>query len=85
MHTAHTPEWPELLRPWELPLAKPGLPAETLVQSASSNRNICGPSHGAAHCSSSAHSGWFTSPSRPVRSRCQGRRGQGWGKGRDGE
>lgn len=27
MHTAHTPEWPELLRPWELPLAKPALPA----------------------------------------------------------
>lgn len=29
----HTPEWPMLLCLWELPLAKPSLPAEALGQS----------------------------------------------------
>lgn len=33
VHTTHTPERPVLIHPWELPLAKPGLPAEALVQS----------------------------------------------------
>lgn len=53
MHTMLTPEWPLLMRLWELPLAKPSLPAAALGQSTLSLQKYLEPLPGG--CSQQLH------------------------------